>query len=154
MTAKPAAISPDNSELIQTSGACPEQYDLVKHGKTIAYFRLRHGDFSVECPDVGGTVVYEAQTRGDGSFWDDEERRIELAYGRAAVVAHYAAPAAPSPEDAAERIVEGELSAYIRALEYCEAMGSTGDARDALGVRRAALKQAIADAIKARRMTR
>jgi len=57
----------------QTSGACPEQYDaLDEKGNTIGYLRLRHGHFTVEHPDVHGEVVYEAKTKGDGMFTEDE----------------------------------------------------------------------------------
>ena len=55
--------------LEKTCSACPEQYDLVdKKGKCVAYFRLRHGYFTVECPDIGGELVFEAHPEGDGCF--------------------------------------------------------------------------------------
>jgi hypothetical protein len=38
----------------------------------VAYFRLRHGGFRVNVPDVGGEVVYTANPKGDGMFYDDE----------------------------------------------------------------------------------
>ncbi len=38
----------------------------------VGYMRLRHGHFTVECPDVGGAFVYRAYPNGDGSFDDDE----------------------------------------------------------------------------------
>jgi len=55
-------------ELIQTCGACPEQYDARYNGRTVGYLRLRHGFFSVECPYVGGEEVYCAEPDGDGLF--------------------------------------------------------------------------------------
>ena len=61
-------------ELVLTCGACPEQYDVFKDGKQVGYLRLRHGFFSVECPDACGTLVYETEPRGDGSFYPDERR--------------------------------------------------------------------------------
>ena len=65
--------------LEQTCSVCPEQYDLVDNkGNCLAYFRLRHGRFTVECPDIGGTLVCEACP--DGCFMPDErERYIEAA---------------------------------------------------------------------------
>lgn len=64
--------------LKKTSDACPEQYDAIYGGERVGYLRLRHGHFTVECPDCGGTPVYIAHTRGDGSF-DDHERGAHLA---------------------------------------------------------------------------
>ncbi len=58
--------------LTQTGYACPEQYDATLDGEQIAYFRLRHGRFTVSVPDVGGQLVFEAYPRGDGSFELDE----------------------------------------------------------------------------------
>lgn len=52
---------------------CPEQYDAVdQKGKMLGYLRLRWGNFTVECPDVWGELVYEAQPEGFGCFEDDE----------------------------------------------------------------------------------
>lgn len=59
-------------EFVQTCGACPEQYDAKLGGQTVGYLRLRHGYFRVDCPDVGGETVYEAEPKGDGSFEPDE----------------------------------------------------------------------------------
>lgn len=62
--------------LVQTCGACPEQYDaLDEHGRHVGYLRLRHGNFTVECPDYGGQLVYSAQPEGDGCFTSDEQDR-------------------------------------------------------------------------------
>lgn len=56
-----------------TCRACPEQYDVLDdEGNMVAYLRLRHGSFTAECPDVGGTVVFNAYPNGDGIFEDDE----------------------------------------------------------------------------------
>ena len=68
--------------LEQTCYACPEQYD-VYHGKLlVGYLRLRHGYFTAKYPNVGGDVVYESETHGDGVF-DDDERVFHL--GRAEI---------------------------------------------------------------------
>lgn len=55
-----------------TCVACPEQYDAFDGDKQVGYLRLRHGGFTVECPDVGGVLVYEAHPVGDGIFEDNE----------------------------------------------------------------------------------
>lgn len=64
-------------ELVQTCGACPEQYDAYLDGKLIGYLRLRHGYFNVRYPDAGGESVYDAHPKGDGIF-EYEERQIYL----------------------------------------------------------------------------
>jgi hypothetical protein len=65
-------------KLKMVCGACPEAYDAVDEaGNTVGYLRLRHGTFSVECPDSGGATVYEAFPRGDGVF-DSSERDYYL----------------------------------------------------------------------------
>lgn len=55
-------------------GACPEQYEVFdEEHNMVAYLRLRHGRFTAECPDSGGTLVYSAQPSGDGCFDYDEQ---------------------------------------------------------------------------------
>lgn len=63
----------DGYTLVRTCFACPQQYDVYKDGKMAAYLRLRHGYFYASVPDVGGMVVYNANTKGDGIFDEDEE---------------------------------------------------------------------------------
>jgi hypothetical protein len=59
--------------LLQTCGACPEQYDVFDDlGQQVAYFRLRHGSFRVDVPDCGGETIYTANPKGDGVFYEDE----------------------------------------------------------------------------------
>ena len=76
-----------NGLLIVGGGACPEQYDvymphpssqLVAYCQQVAYYRLRHGEFTVEVPDCGGEVIYRANPIGDGIF-DRSERFHYLA---------------------------------------------------------------------------
>lgn len=64
-------------ELVQTCGACPEQYDAFIGDEKVGYLRLRHGYFSVEYPHCGGSLVYEAYPNGDGLF-EDHERKYHL----------------------------------------------------------------------------
>lgn len=59
--------------LKRTCYACPEQYDAYDGDRRVGYLRLRHGNFTVECPDAGGTLVYHATPNGDGIF-DNGER--------------------------------------------------------------------------------
>jgi len=67
---------------VQTCGACPEQYDVYMDDdlKTrVAYVRLRHGLFRVDCPP-GGESVFAAEPPGaDGIFVSDEQRQNYLA---------------------------------------------------------------------------
>lgn len=67
-------------KLVQTCGACPEQYDGYINGKQVAYFRLRWGLFTVECPDCEGELVYrhEFNDRLLGMFESEEERGEHL----------------------------------------------------------------------------
>lgn len=60
-------------EIRNTSSACPEQYDVLKDGEQVAYYRLRHGQFTVDCPDWSGKTIYAIDTLGDGIF-DPVER--------------------------------------------------------------------------------
>ena len=63
-----------NIKLVRTCICCPEQYDAEdEEGKTVGYLRLRYGNFTVQCPDVGGTLVYQASPKGDGIFEEDEQ---------------------------------------------------------------------------------
>jgi rRNA maturation protein Nop10 len=59
--------------LKETCYACPEQYDVYdENNNMVAYFRLRHGTFRVDCPDCGGETVYIGFPNGDGRFDCDE----------------------------------------------------------------------------------
>jgi hypothetical protein len=58
--------------LLKTCFACPEQYDVLLGEQVVGYLRLRHGHFRAHADGPGGTLVYEANTVGDGLFEDDE----------------------------------------------------------------------------------
>lgn len=73
-------------ELVETCGACPEQYDAYLHGEQVGYLRLRHGHFRVDVPDCGGTTIYEAEPRGDGIF-ESDEREHYLTEAKEAILA-------------------------------------------------------------------
>lgn len=64
-------------EIKLTCGACPEQYEVFKEGEQVAYYRLRHGEFTVDYPNCSGETIYEAEPNGDGTF-DEDERVIYL----------------------------------------------------------------------------
>jgi hypothetical protein len=59
-------------KLVLTCGACPEQYDAFDGDRLVGYLRLRHGSFTVQCPNTLGQLVYEASPEGDGIFTTDE----------------------------------------------------------------------------------
>jgi hypothetical protein len=59
-------------KLVLTCRACPEQYDAILDGNQVGYLRLRHGYFSVDYPDAGGEVIFEAKPQGDGIFEQNE----------------------------------------------------------------------------------
>ncbi len=68
-------------ELVETCGACPEQYDAYFKGENVGYLRLRHGFFRAE---YKGKTVYSANPVGDGIF-EPEERDKYLANARRAI---------------------------------------------------------------------
>jgi hypothetical protein len=70
------ALELDGYKLVLTCGACPEQYDVMLDDERVAYFRLRHGRFTANCPDPGGDEVYVAHPEGDGVFEDAERERF------------------------------------------------------------------------------
>ena len=72
-------------ELIQTCGACPEQYEAFIDGKQVGYLRLRHGYFRVDFPSCGGETIYDAQPDGDGVF-TSSERDYYLTEAKRAII--------------------------------------------------------------------
>ncbi|QIG69178.1 hypothetical protein EVB78_144 [Rhizobium phage RHph_N1_15] len=72
--------------LVQTCGACPEQYDAFLGDEQVGYLRLRHGHFSVDYPDVGEDTIFDGAPKGDGIF-EDDEREEWLDKAKAAIVA-------------------------------------------------------------------
>lgn len=89
-------------------GACPEQYGAFLDGEKVGYLRLRHGGFTVECPDCGGCLVFEASPIGDGAF-EDDERDYYLRFAAAAILKWIddgrpgERPAPPAPDIEYER---------------------------------------------------
>jgi hypothetical protein len=68
-------------ELVQTSRAWPEQYDVYLDGEEIGYMRVRHGYYSAE---YKGVEVFCSYIDGDG-FFDDGERDFYLRRGLGAI---------------------------------------------------------------------
>ena len=80
-------IKAKDIELVETCGACPEQYDAMLNGENVGYLRLRFGYFYVQVPS-GGEVVYESTDFSDGFvgiFESDEQRRKHLKKARKAI---------------------------------------------------------------------
>ena len=73
-------------KLVMTCGACPEQYDAFLDEEKVGYLRLRHGCFSVEAPECGGRLIYEASPLGDGVFDNEQERDYYLRFAVAAIL--------------------------------------------------------------------
>ena len=70
-----------NYNFVQTCSCSPEQYDVFdKDHNQVCYVRLRWGSLYAQCPDVGGTDIYEASI-GDGwtgCFESDDQRMSHL----------------------------------------------------------------------------
>ena len=103
----------------QTCWACPERYDAFDGDRRVGYRRLRHASFTVECPHVGGDLVYEASALGDGRF-EVVVMDNFLSYEKAIEVEDRTEKAAP---------ICDAILAVIMEL----ANGDMGAARDALG---------------------
>jgi len=75
---------------VRTCLACPEQYDAFdEDNKQVGYLRLRHSRFTVECPNVGGELVYVASIDGfDVGIFNDEERYEHLQKAAHAIGKH------------------------------------------------------------------
>lgn len=78
-------IEIEKIELVQTCGACPEQYDAFIDGKQVGYLRLRHGYFRVDFPDCGGETIYDANPDGDGIFTETERDHYLMEAKRAII---------------------------------------------------------------------
>lgn len=67
-------------KLVQTCGACPEQYDVFDDaGEQVGYIRLRHGYLSVRKDGPGGDEVFGTSSfAGDGCFDRETERKFFL----------------------------------------------------------------------------
>jgi hypothetical protein len=85
--------------LVQTSEACPEQYDVLDAtGAQVGYLRLRHGAFRVEHPDCGGELLATFYPEGDGAFQPEERERF-LALARFVVSERLARPSVKDEDE-------------------------------------------------------
>lgn len=75
-------------ELVETCGACQEQYDAYIKGVQVGYLRLRHGIFTVDFPDSGGRRLLTEYPDGDGIF-TSEERDGFLYKAKQAIITAY-----------------------------------------------------------------
>ena len=59
-----------------TCGACPEQYDVFRGDKQVAYVRLRWARLRVDVPDVGGETIFlhDFPEEYKGIFANEDER--------------------------------------------------------------------------------
>lgn len=61
-------------EFLEITPWVPEQYDVTNNGETVAYVRLRHGDLTVEMPDVGGKEILRVTFGEEYPGFNDEDR--------------------------------------------------------------------------------
>lgn len=83
-------LTTNDITLVQTCGACPEQYDAYIGDKQVGYLRLRHGTFRVYYPGVNIKLVFEACPDGDGIFEDYEREQFLETAKRAILEEHKA----------------------------------------------------------------
>lgn len=82
-------LSPEDIVLRRTCSVAPEQYDAFDSlGNIIGYLRIRWGHLTVEVPDVGGDLVYEAMCQ-DGVALLDSDRTNFLQKARIAISSYY-----------------------------------------------------------------
>jgi hypothetical protein len=77
----------DQITLVQTCGACPEQYNAFIDNKQVGYLRLRWGYFRVDYPNCYGETIYDANPKGDGEFYNNE-REHYLTEAKQAIINH------------------------------------------------------------------
>lgn len=78
----------DDIKLVKTCGSYPEQYDAFLDGVQVGYLRLRHGAFTVSCPDAGDKIIFSAEPEGDGEF-QEFERDFYLGVAKQAIEEFY-----------------------------------------------------------------
>ena len=63
----------------KTCEAWPEQYDVYKGKKQVAYVRLRMGNLTARVPDVDGKLIYHKNYGEDSvkGYFDNNEERME-----------------------------------------------------------------------------
>jgi len=73
--------------LVETCGACPEQYDAMVGDRMVGYLRLRYGNFTVTCPGVREELVYQKYIGSGmtGCFENKKQRRKQLKKAKKAI---------------------------------------------------------------------
>lgn len=67
------------TKIIQTSMACPSQFDMWDENGNYYYVRYRHDWLTVQMGGVSGTIIIEKSVSyGGGGFMNFEELRIEV----------------------------------------------------------------------------
>lgn len=63
----------------KTCEAWPEQYDVYKGKKQVAYVRLRMGNLTACIPDICGKLIYHKNFNGDPAkgYFDTQDERME-----------------------------------------------------------------------------
>jgi len=64
-------------KFVETCSMCPEQYEVFKDDKQVAYIRVRWSYANCEVPDCGGTVIHEINVDEGtmtGGFIDENQR--------------------------------------------------------------------------------
>lgn len=79
---EPASVEINGLEFVCTCQACPEQYDVFKDGKQVAYVRLRWSHLRVDVPECGQTTIYSEE-------YNDEDRRPQLTKIAERINKHY-----------------------------------------------------------------
>ena len=74
-----ASIIIDGYLFYKTCEAWPEQYDVYRGKRQVAYVRLRMGNLTARIPDVGGEVIYNKNFGEDSlkGYFDTQEERME-----------------------------------------------------------------------------
>lgn len=92
---EPASVEINGLEFVCTCQACPEQYDVFKDGKQVAYVRLRWSHLRVDVPECGQTTIYSEEYNDGGTevgycgIFDDEGRRPQLTKIAERINKHY-----------------------------------------------------------------
>lgn len=90
MASTTLTVSGRTLRLVETCGACPEQYDVFDGDRLIGYLRLRWSHFTASYPNVEGVDVYAVDIDDEGytgQFDTEDQRRAELIRACEALVA-------------------------------------------------------------------
>lgn len=120
---------------LEGGGSCPEQYDVMLDGQEVGYLRLRHGNFTADCPF--GNTVHQATPNGDGRF-EDSEREEYLTKAIAAIDKEL--------NKNMNKLTDTEIVDFLASLWDSQMMGEV----EILGQKFSNLTGSFRDAIKAK----